>query len=59
MIFKVKVENTPEDVKKWVVARRDKYTAELWYHESFDEEQRAYDVAEELDDGVVVESVSE
>jgi len=56
-MFEAKVKNTPTDVKKWVVARRDWYTAELYYHDSYDEEERAYDVAQELDDGVVVENV--
>lgn len=59
MLFKAKVKNTPEHVKRWVVARRDSYTAELWFYESYDEEQRAHDIAEELDDAIVLESVAE
>lgn len=58
-MFRVDVKFTPDDVKKWIVAKRDKYTADLWYFESFDEEKRAHDLAEELDDGVVVERVDE
>jgi len=56
----VKVKNTPADVKNgWIVAERDKYTAELWYYEFCDTEERAYDLAQELDDGIVVECVVE
>lgn len=58
-MFRVDVKFTPDDVKKWIVAKRDKYTADLWYFDSFDEEKRAHDLAEELDDGVVVERVDE
>lgn len=54
-MLKAKVKNTPPDVKTWVVARRDSYTAELWYYESHETEERAYEVAQELDDGVVLE----
>lgn len=59
MLFKAKVKSTPNNVKRWVVARRDKYTAELWYYESYDDETRAHDIAEELDDAIVLESVAE
>lgn len=58
-MFKVEVKFTPENVKRWIVTRRDKYTADLWYYDSFDDEKRARDLAQELDDGVVVESVAE
>ena len=58
--FSAKVKNTPKDVKSgWVVARRDDFTAELWYYGTYKTEQRAYDVAQELDNGVVLESVVE
>lgn len=57
-MFLVQVKNTPPDVKNgWIVAQRDKYTAELWFYEFCDTEERAYDIAQELDDGIVVESV--
>ena len=60
MIFKATVKFTPDNVKSgWIVAQRDKYTAELKYYDSFESEERAYDVAQELDDGVVLESVAE
>jgi len=52
-----KVNNTPADVKGWVVARRDSYDASLWYYGEYETEKRAQDVAQELDDAVVVESV--
>lgn len=52
----VKVNDTPEDMKDgWMVAQRDQYTAELWFYEMCDTEERAYDLAQELDDGIVVE----
>jgi len=59
-MLKANVENTPKDVKsQYVVARRDDYTAELWYYGEYDDEQQAYDVAIELDNGVVLERVEE
>lgn len=58
-MLKATVKFTPDDVKRWVVARRDEYTAELWYYESYDDETRAHDIAEELDDAIVLESVTE
>lgn len=55
-----KVKNTPSDVKNgWMVARRDKYTGELWYYGTYETEKRAQDVACELDNGIVLESVNE
>ena len=55
-----KVKNTPEVVKNgWVVARRDDYTAALWYYGTYSTEERAQEVAQELDNAVVLESVSE
>ena len=55
-IMNAVVKNTPSDVKSgYVVARRDDYTAELWYYGNYDTEKQAYDVALELDNGVVVE----
>jgi len=59
-MFVAKIKNTPKVVKSgWVVARRDDFTAELWYYGTYDTEERAYEVAQELDNGVVLESVTE
>lgn len=59
-MFVAQVKYTPDNVKNgWVVARRDKYTAELKFYEFCESEERAYDLAQELDDGVVLESVTE
>lgn len=53
-----KVKNTPKDVKTgWVVARRDDYTAELWYYGTYETEERATNIALELENGIVLESV--
>ena len=50
------VKNTPDNVKSgYMVARRDEYTAELWYYGTYDEKKRAYDVALELENGIVLE----
>ena len=55
-IMNAVVKNTPSDVKSgYVVARRDDYTAELWYYGKYDTEKQAYDIALELENGVVVE----
>ena len=60
MMFKATVKNTPTDVKTgWVVARRDDYTAELWYYGRYDDRKQAEDIAIELENGVVLESVTE
>ena len=59
IMLKAKVKNTPNDVKSgmFVVARRSKYTAELRFFQMVDDEQEAYNLALELEDGVVLESV--
>jgi len=55
-----KVNNTPKDVKSgWVVARVDSFTAELWYYGTYKDKKQAYDIALELENGVVLESVAE
>lgn len=55
-MLKATVKNTPTDVKsQYVIARRNKYTAELIYYDVCDDEKQAYDIAIELDDGVVLE----
>lgn len=58
-MLKAKVKNTPKYVENgmFVVARRSKYTAELRYYGMYDDEQEAYNIALELEDGVVLESV--
>lgn len=60
MMFKATVRNTPDHVKTgWVVARRDDYTAALWYYGTYDDKKQAEDIAIELENGVVLESVAE
>lgn len=58
-----KVNNEPKEVKNdkncWVVARRDDYTAQLWYYGAYDTEKQAVDIALELDNGVVLERIEE
>ena len=55
-----KVKNTPKIVKSgWMVARRDDYTAELWYYGVYETEERAQNIALELENGIVIESVAE
>lgn len=55
-----KVKNTPKDVKTgWMVARRDDYTAELWYYGVYETEERAQNIALELENGIVLESVTQ
>ena len=53
-----KINNTPKDIEGktgFIVARRDDYTAKLWYYGRYDTEARAYEVAKELDNGIVLE----
>ena len=38
----------------WIVARRDDFTSMLWYYGTYDTQERALDVATELDNGVVL-----
>lgn len=57
MMFVAEVKFTPEVVKKWVVARRNRYTAELEYYKSYNDREDAEDMAQELDDGIVLEKV--
>lgn len=54
MEFKVKVENAPEECKKWVVARFDAHTNKLWWWGSWDSKEQAGEIAKMID-GVVVE----
>ena len=56
----IRVFNTPMVIEdRFVVARRDDKTAELWYWGQYDDEQEAYRVAKELDNGVVIEPIRE
>ena len=51
---KVKVNNKPEDTEKYIVAR---YVAgELWYWGSWDDYKSAKKVADDYENGIVVES---
>ena len=49
--------NVPKDTKirQWVVSRRDPNSAELWWYGSYDDEELAYSVAQEIGNGVVLE----
>ena len=49
--------NVPKDTKsrQWVVARRDPNSAELWWYGSYDDEELAYSVAQDIGNGVVLE----
>ena len=38
----------------YIVARRDEQTAELWWYGSYETEERAYDVAVKIGDGIVL-----
>lgn len=58
MIVKLDIKNLPpvERLKgNFIVARRDDYTAKLWYYGTYETEERAYDVALELENGIVCE----
>jgi len=54
--FQVEVMNTPEIVEKYVVARFDENTNQLWFYGSWNDEIKAKDVAIEID-GIVVRRV--
>lgn len=54
--FQVDVMNTPEIVEKYVVARFDETTNQLWFYGSWNDEIRAKDVAIEID-GIVVRRI--
>lgn len=55
MKFKVEVNNIPNETSRFVVARF--VTNELWYWGSWDNLEEAKRVAEELENGIVVERV--
>lgn len=55
MICEVKVNNVPENARKYVVARFDhEHTHELWFWGSWDEREKAEQAAGEVS-GVVFE----
>ena len=54
--FQVEVMNTPEIVEKYVVARFDENTNQLWFYGSWNDEIKAKDVAIEID-GIVVRRI--
>lgn len=55
MKFKVEVNNIPNETRRFVVAR---FVAnELWYWGSWDNLEEAKRIAEELENGIVVERV--
>lgn len=55
--FIVEVNNLPEEVHEWVVARFNPTTRDLWYWGSWDNESQAKEIAK-LIDGVVVRKAS-
>lgn len=56
----IRVFNTPMVIEdRFIVARRDDETAELWYWGQYDDEQEAYRVARKLGNGVVIELAEE
>ena len=54
--FIVEVNNIPEKVNEWVVARFSPHSRDLWYWGSWKSEEQAREVAK-LIDGVVVRKV--
>lgn len=60
MRVSIRVFNAPMVIEdRFVVARRDDKTAELWYWGQYDDEQEAYRVARKLGNGVVIELAEE
>ena len=54
----IKINNLPKEWKtdnKYMVVRRDPSTAMLWYFGTYRSEEQAMDIANELDNGIVVE----
>lgn len=56
-LYRVGVNNVPDDPRKYIVARFDETTHALWYYGSWDDLKKAKEVAEELYNGIVVERV--
>lgn len=55
--FIVEVNNIPEKVNEWVVARFSPHSRDLWYWGSWDNEPQAKEVAK-LIDGLVVRKIN-
>ena len=51
--FQVAVNNVPDDVERWIVARIDTHTRELWFWGSWDNEPQAREISK-LCDGIVI-----
>ena len=47
-LFQVEVNNVPQTVNKYVVARFDEHTNALWFYGSWNDEIKAKDVAIEV-----------
>ncbi len=54
--FQVEVMNTPEIVEKYVVARFDENTNQLWFWGSWDNEKQANEIAKTIG-GIVVRRI--
>ena len=54
--FIVEINNLPEEVEDWVVARYSSQTRDLWYWGSYPKENQAKEIAK-LIDGLVVRKV--
>lgn len=54
---RVGVNNQPDEVCKFIVARFDETTHALWYYGSWDDLKKAREVAEEFYNGIVVERI--
>ena len=54
--FIVEINNLPEEVEDWVVARYSPQTRDLWYWGSYPKENQAKEIAK-LIDGLVVRKV--
>lgn len=46
-------------IHQWIVARRDPDSAELWWWGTYDDEEYAYSVAQDIGNGVVLEKEDE
>jgi len=57
-LCQVMVNNVPENVKEYIVARWSKETSSLWFWGSWSSEPQANEIAKMID-GVVVRRVSE
>lgn len=56
MIVNAEIINVPKEVKhRWIVARREDSSAELWWYASYDDEELAYSEAQKVGNGIVLE----